>query len=152
MLRQQSISVGAPLAQTGLRQQRRAPTLKGVVGAAQQRPLSVGAPLAHRGSAALRFRSACSPLAHVGGAVAQIAEQHRGRGRRKVNAMHIVRNDDPEPTAAERLAMDICELREDIDNLHIRLGLLPPRSPEEMTKERARRWKQVLALVQAAVK
>jgi hypothetical protein len=71
MLRQQSISVGAPLAQMGLRQQRRAPTLKGVVGAPQQRPLSVGAPLTQRGSAALRFRSACSPLAHVGGAVAQ---------------------------------------------------------------------------------
>jgi hypothetical protein len=66
-------------------------------------------------------------------------------GRRKVNA----RKDEPEPTAAEKLAMDICELREDIDNLHIRLGLLPPRSPEEMTKERARRWERVLALVQA---
>jgi hypothetical protein len=32
---------------------------------------SNGAPMAHRGSAALRFRSACLPLAHVGGAVAQ---------------------------------------------------------------------------------
>jgi hypothetical protein len=58
MLRQQPISVGAPLAQMGLRQQRRAPNPKGVVGATQQRPLFVGAPLAHRGQrgAALSLR------------------------------------------------------------------------------------------------
>jgi ribosome modulation factor len=66
--------------------------------------------------------------------------------------MHIVRKDEqPEPTAAEKLAAEIVELREDVDGLMDRLYRRPQRSPERMTKERALRWKRVLALVEAAV-
>jgi hypothetical protein len=57
-----------------------------------------------------------------------------------------------EPTAAERLAMELCELREDIDGLIYRLFRdRPQRSPEEETAERARRWKRMLAIVEAAL-
>jgi hypothetical protein len=47
--------------------------------------------------------------------------------------------DGDEPTAAEKLAMTICELAEDVNELRVRLGLLPPRSLEEMQTERAER-------------
>jgi hypothetical protein len=47
MVRQRPISVGAPLAQEPLRQQRCAPTSRVVGARAANTPLSVGAPLAH---------------------------------------------------------------------------------------------------------
>ena len=66
--------------------------------------------------------------------------------------MHIVRKDGPEPTAAERLAMELCELREDIDGLIYRLFRdRPQRSPEAETAERRARWERTLAIVEAAL-
>jgi hypothetical protein len=57
-----------------------------------------------------------------------------------------------EPTAAERLAMELCELREDIDGLIYRLYRdRPLRSPEEQTAERRARWDRTLAIVEAAL-
>jgi hypothetical protein len=52
-----------------------------------------------------------------------------------------------EPTAAERLAMEICELREDIDELRNRLDGRRPQDMdmEQVRKERARRWERTLA-------
>jgi hypothetical protein len=52
-----------------------------------------------------------------------------------------------EPTAAERLAMAICELREDIDELRNRLDGRRPQDMdmEQVRKERARRWERTLA-------
>jgi hypothetical protein len=47
--------------------------------------------------------------------------------------MHIV-TDEAEPTAVETLAMDICELREDIDELRDRLGGSKPRSMAHIRK------------------
>jgi hypothetical protein len=56
-----------------------------------------------------------------------------------------------ESTAAEKLAMEIVELREDVDELQRRLDGRPPYSLEYMRHERAQRWKQVLAIVEAAL-
>jgi hypothetical protein len=64
--------------------------------------------------------------------------------------MHIVTKDEPDPTAAEKLAIEICELQIDLEELRYRLDGRRP-SPESVREERARRWERVLALVQAAV-
>jgi hypothetical protein len=61
--------------------------------------------------------------------------------------MHIVTKDEPDPTAAERLAIEICELQEDIIELRARLdGRIDPETPD-----RAQRWERVLAIVEAAL-
>jgi hypothetical protein len=63
-----------------------------------------------------------------------------------------VLKDEHEPTAAERLAMELCELREDIDGLIYRLFRdRPQRSPEAETAERRARWDRTLAIVEAAL-
>jgi hypothetical protein len=57
-----------------------------------------------------------------------------------------------EPTGAERLAMELCELREDIDGLIYRLFRdRPQRSPAAETAERRARWERTLAIVEAAL-
>jgi hypothetical protein len=60
---------------------------------------------------------------------------------------------DEEPTAAERLALEICELQEDINELRRRLDgrKLSDVDMEHERADRVRRWKKVLAIVQAAV-
>jgi hypothetical protein len=65
--------------------------------------------------------------------------------------MHIVTDEAEEPSAVELLAMDICELREDIDELRDRLDGNKPRSMAHMRKQRAQRWERTLAIVRAAV-
>jgi hypothetical protein len=66
--------------------------------------------------------------------------------------MHIVKNDETETefTPAEKLAMLICELRNDAEELRYRLEGRRPGAIEEYV-ERKRRWKEVLAIVEAAV-
>jgi hypothetical protein len=64
--------------------------------------------------------------------------------------MQIVK-DEAAPTAVEQLAMTICELQEDIDELRDRLDGNKPRSMLHMRKLRAQRWNETLAVVEAAV-
>jgi hypothetical protein len=59
--------------------------------------------------------------------------------------MHL--KDEAETTAVETIAMDICELREDIDGLRDRLDGNKPRSMAHMRKQRAQRWERTLAIV-----
>jgi hypothetical protein len=68
-----------------------------------------------------------------------------GRRPQKGTEMHRLKDDEAEPTAAERLAMEIVELREEINELRYRLDGSRP-SPE-----RAQRWKRTLAIVEAAL-
>jgi hypothetical protein len=65
--------------------------------------------------------------------------------------MHV--NDEPEPTPAERLAVMISELQEDVEELRRRLDgrKLSDVDVEVARKDRAERWKRTLAIVQAAL-
>jgi hypothetical protein len=62
-------------------------------------------------------------------------------------------HDEPEPTPAEKLAMEICELQEDVEELRRRLDgrKLSDVDVEVARKDRAERWKRTLAIVQAAL-
>lgn len=62
--------------------------------------------------------------------------------------MHL--KDEAPPSAVETLAMEICELHEDINELRDRLD---GRKPQDMVlcETRAERWQRILGIVEGAV-
>jgi hypothetical protein len=62
-----------------------------------------------------------------------------------------VLKDEHGPTAAEQLAVVICELQIDVAELRDRLDGRKPRNQEHVREERAERWERVLAAVEAAL-
>jgi hypothetical protein len=58
---------------------------------------------------------------------------------------------EPEPTAAEILAMDLADLQDDVAELHRRLSREGKPAEEELAQERKQRFERMLRLVQAVL-